>query len=164
MRLASLLLCACLVLPLATPVQAHREQSILTSIAFNPRTHMLEVIHQLYAHDVEHAFGNAIQSEGGLDNIRAQALVSLELAKSFRLWNAQREEISLILVGAELEAEFFYIYQEAEITAIPDVMQIEHGMLRNYWADMQNYLNVNYEGSVSSLIFSGNDGIKSISK
>ena len=164
MRSLIFLLAFMLLLPQAGPVEAHREKTILTTIELNPRSNMLEVIHQIYAHDVEHAFGNIVQSAGGLESIRARALVSLELSKSFRLWDADGEEIPLKLIGAELESEFFYFYQEAAVPAIPTPMRVEDGILRNYWEDMQNSLNVDYDGTISSLIFSGNDGSKLISR
>ena len=162
MRLFSLTLGALLVFQIAMQAQAHLEQTLLTSVSFNSRTQSLEIIHQIYAHDVEHAFGNTVQADGGLDRITAQARVGVELSKSFKLWDADGKEIPLVLVGAELEAEFFYIYQEAELSSIPQEMRVEHGMLRNYWPNMQNYLNVDYGNFVKSLIFSNNDGIKSI--
>jgi len=145
-------------------VQAHIEQTLLTTISYNPRTQRMEVIHQIYAHDIEHAFGNAVQADGGLDSIPAQANVGIELSKAFKLWNADGDEIHLALVGAELEAEFFYIYQEADVASIPETMRVAHNVLRNYWPDMQNYLNIDYGDSISSLIFSSSDGVKTIGK
>ena len=103
-----------------------------------------------------------VQAAGGLDNIPAQALVGVELSNTFKLWDADGELIPLALVGAELESEFFYIYQEAELASIPESMRVEHGMLRNYWPDMSNYLNVDYGSFIKSLIFSNNDGVKTI--
>ncbi|MBN4075007.1 MAG: hypothetical protein COA71_07000 [SAR86 cluster bacterium] len=160
-----LILCAWLALfPIlgAMQAQAHLEQTLLTTITLNSRTQRLEIIHQIYAHDIEHAFGNAVQADGGLDRIPAQAMVGIELSSTFKLWDADGEEIPLTLVGAELEAEFFYIYQEAELTSIPEVMRVDHGMLRNHWPNMQNYLNVDYGNFIKSLIFSNNDGAKTI--
>jgi len=162
MRLHGLILFALLAFQPAIPARAHLEQTLLTTVAYNSRTHRLEVIHQIYAHDVEHAFGNLVQAEGGLDSLPAQAFVSVELAKSFKLWRRGGDEIPLALVGAELEAEFFYLYQEADIAEIPESMRVEHGMLRNYWPDMRNYLNVDYGSFIRSLIFSNNDGAKTI--
>lgn len=163
MRLLSLILLALLTIQTAMQAQAHIEQTLLTTVAFNSRTQRLEVIHQIYAHDVEHAFGNVVQADGGLDSIPAQALVGVELGKTFKLWELDGDEIPLQLVGAELEAEFFYIYQEAEIVGVPESMRVEHGMLRNYWPDMRNYVNVDYGPFIKSLIFSNNDGVKTLS-
>lgn len=162
MRLSSLILLAMLSFLGSMQAQAHIEQTLLTTISFNTRTQSVEVIHQVYAHDVEHAFGNVVQNQGGLDNVMAQALVGVELGNTFKLWKLNGEEIPLSLVGAELEAEFFYIYQEATLSGIPDSMRVEHGMLRNYWPDMRNYLNVDYGAFVKSLIFSNSDGVKTI--
>jgi len=149
---------------LATAVHAHRLQTVLTTISWNPNTQLVEVIHQTHAHDVEYALFDMLESQNGLENIRAQALASIELVKSFRLWDGAGNEISLSLVGAELEADYFYIYQEVDLDEVPPDLRIEHGMLRNNWPEMQNYLNVEYADSLKSLIFSGDDGRKSLSR
>ncbi len=162
MRLYRLIFFTLLSIQAAMPAKGHIEQTLLTTVAYNSRTQRLEVIHQIYAHDIEHAFGNLVQAEGGLDSLPAQAFVSVELAKTFKLWESDGEEIPLSLVGAELEAEFFYIYQEAELDGIPESMRVGHDMLRNYWPEMDNYLNVDYGAYIKSLIFSNNDGVKTI--
>jgi len=162
MRLSRFIICAAFVLLGALPAQAHIEQTLLTTVSFNPRTQRVEIIHQVYAHDVEHAFGNSVQADGGLDQIPAQARVGVELSDTFKLWDIDGNEIALALVGAELEADFFYIYQEAELASIPEAMRVQHGMLRNYWPEMRNYLNVDYGNFIKSLIFTNNDGIKTI--
>jgi hypothetical protein len=138
-------------------VLAHREKTIFTTIQYNPRAGMLEVMHRTYAHDVEHTLGNSLQARGGLDTIEAQAWVALELADAFGLWDdSSGVSIPLALVGAELEGEFFWIYQEAPMEALPQALRIRHLMLRNHWPDMSNFVNVQYSSGVASALFTDN--------
>lgn len=144
--------------------QAHRLQSILSTVSYNPRTQMLEVVHETHAHDVEFALVNLSEYPNGLENIRAQALAGLELVKDFHLWDRSGSEIRLDLVGAELKADIFYVYQEAPATALPDFLEIEHGMLMSQWPEMQNTVNIDFTSGVKSLFFGPGDGSKSISE
>ncbi len=152
-----------LLIPLGT--QAHREKTVLTTITCNERTELLEIVHRTFAHDVEHTLGNHLQAQGGLDNLEAQARISIELSNSFMLWDSKGKKIPLTLVGGELEAEYFFIYQEAPCSALTEITSVRHEMLRNYWPDMTNYLNVYFApdaGTLTrSLIFASDSGIQS---
>jgi len=143
-------------------VQAHREQTILTTMECNERTGLAEIIHRTFAHDVEHTLGNRLQVLGGLDNLEARARVSLEFSNSFTLWNEQGEKIPLQLVGAELDGEFFYIYQEAGCDILLGPLNVRHEMMRNYWPDMTNQLNIYYPSGTRSLVFDNNSGMQQV--
>jgi len=147
-----------------TPVLAlaHREKTLFTTIQHNARTGMVEIIHRSYAHDVEHTLGNQLQARGGLDNLEAQARLALELTAAFTLWTKD-EEVNLELVGAELDGEFFYVYQEAALPSIPHELRIRHLMLRNHWPDMTNFVNVLYPTGVAGTVFEGNTIFQTIS-
>ncbi len=164
MRLSLTLFISVLTLSLPAGVSAHRLQTILSTISYNPNTRMMEIVHQTHAHDVEFALINLTEYPNGLENIRAQALAGLTLVRDFHLWDGSGNEIELQLVGAELEADIFYIYQEAGLSAIPESMQIEHRMLMNRWPEMQNYVNVDYDNGIKSLAFGPSDGSQSLSR
>ena len=157
------ILCSLLLMPLGT--QAHREKTVLTTITCNPRTELLEIVHRTFAHDVEHTLGNHLQAQGGLDNLEAQARISIELSNSFMLWDSKGKKIPLTLIGGELEAEYFFIYQEAPCSALAEISRVRHEMLRNYWPDMTNYLNVYFafdaDTGTRSLIFASDSGVQS---
>jgi hypothetical protein len=160
-----LLLClALLALNLPATGHAHRLQSILSTVSYNERTRMLEVVHETHAHDVEFALVNLSEYPNGLENIRAQALAGLELVKDFHLWDSTGNAIELQLVGAELEADIFYVYQEASMAGLPNALQVEQNMLMTHWPDMQNTVNVDYANGVKSLFFEPGDGSKSVSE
>ncbi len=154
------ILCSLLLLPLSS--QAHREKTVLTTITCNPRSELLEIVHRTFAHDVEHTLGNHLQAQGGLDNLEAQARISIELSNSFMLWDSKGKKIPLTLIGGELEAEYFFIYQEAPCSALSEITSVRHEMLRNYWPDMTNYLNIYFASDTGagtrSLIFSSDSG------
>jgi hypothetical protein len=139
------------------PAYAHREKTIFTTIQYNPRSGMIEVMHRTYAHDVEHTLGNTLQARGGLESIEAQAWVALELGPAFTMWDGTTDAlIPLELIGAEQEGEFFWIYQEAPAEKLPDALRIRHLMLRNQWPDMSNFVNVMFSSGVASALFAGN--------
>jgi len=148
---------------LSSMAHAHRKKTVLTTMECNPRTGLLEIIHRTYAHDVEHTLGNTLQARGGLDNLEAQARISLEFSNSFTLWDHDGERIPLQLVGGELESEFFYIYQETACDRLEDIASIRHAMLRNYWPDMANTLNIYRPAGTLSLLFAGATDIQSLS-
>ena len=156
-------LCSLLLLPIGA--QAHREKTVLTTITCNSHTELLEIVHRTFAHDLEHTLGNHLQAQGGLDNLEAQARISVELSNSFMLWDSKGKKIPLTLVGGELEAEYFFIYQEAPCSALAEISSVRHEMLRNYWPDMTNYLNVYFasdtDAGTRSLIFASDSGIQS---
>ena len=141
--------------------QAHREKTILTTIKCNQRTELLEIVHRTFAHDVEHTLGNHLQAQGGPDKLEAQARISVELSNSFTLWDSKGERIPLTLLGAELESEYLYIYQEAPCSALTEITRVRHEMMRNYWPDMTNYLNLYDSSGTRSLIFTDTSGILS---
>lgn len=143
-------------------IQAHRQKTVLTTIQCNQRSELLEIVHRTFAHDVEHTLGNYLQTQGGLDNLEAQAQISVELSNSFMLWDSTGEKIPLSLIGAELEAEYLYIYQEAPCAALGKITSVRHEMLRNYWPDMINFLNLYDASGTRSLIFTGDSGIQSL--
>ncbi len=157
-------LCSLLLIPFYA--QAHREKTVLTTITCNPRTELLEIVHRTFAHDVEHTLGNHLQAQGGLDNLEAQARISVELSNSFMLWDSKGKKIPLTLIGAELEAEYFFIYQEAPCSALSEITSVHHEMLRNYWPDMTNYLNFYFapdeDTGTRSLIFASDSGIQTL--
>lgn len=143
-------------------VLAHREQTILTTMTCNERTQLTEIVHRTYAHDVEHTLGNRLQVAGGLDNLQVKARASLEFSNGFVLWDAQGEKIPLQLIGAELDGEFFYIYQETDCSIMDEPLSVRHEMLRNYWPDMINQLNVYYPAGTRSLVFDNSAGVQHI--
>lgn len=149
-------------LVLGSQAQAHRLKTVLTTIELNANTGMLEVVHRSYAHDVEHTLGGSLRNSGGLESIEGQARVAVELSESFTLWGEGGATINLVLVGAELENEFFYIYQEVPMTEMPGSFQIRNELLLDYWPDMTNYVNVQFKGGVQTLIFSNKNGIQEI--
>ncbi len=157
-------LCSLLLIPFNA--QAHREKTVLTTITCNPRTELLEIVHRTFAHDVEHTLGNHLQAQGGLDNLEAQARISVELSNSFMLWDSKGKKSPLTLIGAELEAEYFFIYQEAPCSALSEITSVRHEMLRNYWPDMTNYLNVYFAPDAGtgtrSLTFASDSGIQTL--
>ena len=68
-----LLIALLLALPssVATPLAAHQQKVALSSIAHNPRTGLLEVVHRVPLHDAEHALEALHPCHGAMPFFRA---------------------------------------------------------------------------------------------
>lgn len=142
-----------------TAVQAHREQTVFTTIELNARTGMMEIVHRCSVHDLTHIMTPAMQVRGGLEDLRTRAELALAMSEDFEVTDATGRRLDLQLIGAEVDSGDFYVYQEAPAQALPAGMQVRHDILRHTWPDITNYLNVHYPEGVRSLIFTETSGL-----
>ena len=163
LRSTAVLLSLCL-LAGTGPVQAHRLQTVFTTIELNPRTGMMEVIHRCSLHDLTHLMTPAQQSRGGLDDLRTRAELALLMSSEFDLRDAAGKPMPLQLIGAEIDAGDFWVYQEIPAESLPDTLQVRHDMLRDTWPDITNYLNVHYPEGIQSLTFGETSGLLAVSR
>lgn len=149
----SLLLCS-------SSLMAHRLMSTISTVKWNPATSTMEVEHRANAHDIEHVFGAALARQGGIESLRGRTWLALQLAAQFELWHSGVDVIPLDLVGAELDQEFLYVYQEAAIDALPDRLTVRNDLLRSGEDEQVNYVNVYFPDGIRSLTFSGSDSVQ----
>jgi len=157
-RLMTLLLL--LALPLAS--NAHQQKSAVTRILFNSYTGNIEVMHRFFMHDAEHA----------ASQIFGERLALMESAESRELFgnyvinrfaidatyaNGETDTLDLNYVGAEIDGQFMWVYQE--IAADPEItaLAIVNLALRDVWADQINLVNIERDGEIYSLTFTGSD-------
>lgn len=159
-RLAIVTACA---LGAAPAAFAHRSQSVLTVINWNPSASMIEVSHRMHAHDAEVGLaassGEANASAVDITVVANQAKLTLYIEKHFSL-AAKSGPIGLEPLGAELEAEAILVYQEARLPAPPSELTIENRILRDVFDGQTNLVNVRMAQRTRTLLFAGNDGAK----
>lgn len=157
-RLAILGACA---LAVAPPALAHRSQSVLTTINWNPATSRLEVMHRIHAHDAEVGLMQATGSSENVDIsvLRNQAQLMLYVEKHFSLM-APQGAITLQPLGAEFQSEAIVLYQEAKLAAPPAELTIDNQILRDIFDQQTNLVNVRLDKRTRTLIFAGSDGAK----
>lgn len=158
-----LLVLSAAALAVAPSAFAHRSQSVLTLVSWNPSTSKLEVIHRMHAHDAEVGIAKATGATAAPDvdiaQAKNQAKLMLYIEKHFSL-KAPAGIIALEPVGAELEAEAVVVYQEAKLPAPPPELTIENRILRDVFDQQTNLVNVKLAQETRTLIFADKDGPK----
>ena len=145
-------------LPLAAPALAHREKRTHTDVVWTG-TH-LDITHNIHRHDFESALSVAgMLDRPEIEGLRARAQAALHVEETFRLGET-RGDLALQTLGAEAEGNRLYIYQQAELAAIPERLEVEAWMLRSLWRDQVNAVDVRVGDRVKSLRFAGDDGAK----
>jgi hypothetical protein len=150
-------------LAVAPAAFAHRSQSVLTLVNWNPATSKLEVIHRMHAHDAEvgiaQATGATAAPDVDITQAKNQAKLMHYIEKHFSL-KAPSGLITLEPVGAELEAEAIAVYQEAKLPAPPAELTIDNQILRDVFDQQTNLVNVKLARKTRTLIFADKDGPK----
>ena len=150
-------------LAIAPSAFAHRSQSVLTLVNWNPSTSKLEVIHRMHAHDAEvgiaQATGATAAPDVDITQAKNQAKLMLYVEKHFSM-KGPAGTIALEAVGAELEAEAVVLYQEARLAAPPPELTIDNRILRDVFDQQTNLVNVKLAQKTRTLIFADKDGPK----
>src|SRR5262249_30576479 len=132
-------------LAIAPAAFAHRSQSVLTLVNWNPSTSKIEVIHRMHAHDAEvgiaQATGATAAPDVDITQAKNQAKLVLYIEKHFSM-KGPGGVITLEPVGAELEAEAIVVYQEAKLAAPPAELMIDDQILRDVFDQQTNLVNV----------------------
>lgn len=113
--LLSILLCA-----VAITAQAHRQHHVWTEIERNPTTGLVEISHRMHMQDAL----SVLQLAGGdkaslpIESVEALAEIAVYVDQRFAVWpRCQNTQInSLELVGAGIDDDFIYVFQEMQLT------------------------------------------------
>jgi len=112
-RLAVAAAVALLIVAPAAPPRAHEFAFALTSVELNPGTGSLEIVHRLFVHDLE----PALEAYAGR-RVKLDVLEDFEpdlrryVEERFSLADADGTPLPLAWIGAELDGDRAWIYQE----------------------------------------------------
>ena len=152
-------LCALLLLSVAVSASAHQLQAALTTIELNPRSELVEIVHRFYAHDAEHALAEVAGIEGDIRTDRAlQQAFGRYVARHFSLSDAEGRPLEPELVGAEVEGDFLWIYQQLPAKSFDRIARVGHDSLQEVWPDQENRVNLRRDDGVHTLILRSGDG------
>lgn len=142
-----------LLLLASTSLWAHQQKYAITTVAYNPSTGNLEVMHRLSAHDGEHLVKQLIDPRADLLNDTAtQAAFARYIRENFSLaLDGVTSELST--VGEELDGKFFWVYQEVKLQRKPQSMTIQYDALQEIWPKQTNLVNVEGFGPLRSVEF-----------
>ena len=98
---------------------AHEQKTAVTRILFNPSSENIEVMHRFLVHDAEHAAGQIFGvGQNLLESADSRALFSSYVVNRFsidaELSTGEEIEMTLDYVGAEIEGQFLWVYQETK--------------------------------------------------
>ncbi|MEM6538163.1 MAG: DUF6702 family protein [Pseudomonadota bacterium] len=145
----------CVIASLAGVASAHQQKTALTEVLFNQRTGNIEVAHRFIVHDAEHAIRVEFGIAGDLvTDAETQAAFATYVAESFALSGGDGIALPLSVIGSEVSEGYFWVYQETTAPNDIKTLTIRAEALRDVWPDQVNRVNIEYEGTVRTLVFS----------
>lgn len=160
-----LMLLALVLAPLAGAGTAlgHQQKITISTIAHNPRTGMIEIIHQVPVHDAEHAL--VVQRTGNADIHTPDIIGSQDSREAFARYVTRRFLFQLNgaiitpdYVGSEIVGGSLFVYQETPAPAKGALrLRVNSQILTDVWARQENRVNLGNGTSVDTLIFHGGD-------
>ena len=132
---------------------ADRERLSFSEVSYNQGSELLEVTHRLHLHDAQQALtGEGLLSTPDLTPLRARAALALYVANQFKI---NRGETLLLLetLGAQIEGNYIYIYQQAAMKTEPQQLTIHCEILQSIFSDQANHVNVKLKQSLTTLTF-----------
>ena len=152
----------CLSLMLAAPAFADRQRLSVSTVEWDAPARTLGITHRIHVHDAEQALLREGLLEGpDLYRLENRARFALYVSRQFRLAGAEAD-IALESLGAEIEGNYIWVYQQAELTKAPDKLYVDCKILRDVFSDQSNHVNVIVSDDVQTLTFTKGDGIKSV--
>ena len=156
-RRALTLMALLLVAPLATPAAAHQQKTAISTVTINPRTGMMELVHQVPVHDAEHALkvqgAQVADIVGSADSREAFARY---VTRRFLL-EVDGEAVTPGYVGSEIIGGSLYVYQEAPAPGAGATVRVNSQILTNVWARQENRVNIGRGPEVTTFIFTAGD-------
>ena len=150
-------LMALLALPPAAPAAAHQQKRAISTIAINPRTARLEIMHQVPVHDAEHALrAQGAQSADIIGSEASREAFARYVATRFVL-AIEGAEARPAYVGSEIIGGSLWVYQELPAPAAGARLSLNSQILTDVWARQENRVNIGYGTAVTTLIFTDGD-------
>ena len=150
----------CAATSLSLPAYAHRQRLSVSEVEWNPTTKVLGVTHRFHLHDAEKALAaEGLISKPDLHNLRSQAKLALYVESQFGLKSGDND-IELSVLGAQVEGNNIYIFQEAILEQRPEALTVRCEILRSVFPDQRNHVNLRLYTPVKTLTFSGRERIK----
>lgn len=147
------LLASLSLLPLARwpYAHAHRLNYSLTELHWRVDRRALEVTHALHLDDALVLLATLDDPRAEL-SVRAQARLLLYVARHFALFVADKN-LLLEPVGAQIDGDYLWIYQEVALTQWPQNLQVHCTLLHELFADQQNQVTLRVGETLSTQLF-----------
>ena len=154
-----LLIALLLALPssVATPLAAHQQKVALSSLAHNPRTGLLEVVHRVPLHDAEHALeALGVRAPDIINDLESRRAVARYVASRFSV-SHEGKPMALTLLGTEIDGGRLVVYQEAPSPGAGAQLSVNSQILTDVFVQQENRVNMGVGTSVETLVFTDGD-------
>lgn len=139
---------------------AHQQKRAISTIAANPRSAKLEIMHQIPVHDAEHALRIlGAPSPDVVGSEESRRAFAAYVAARFAL-EVDGAPLTLAFVGSQIEAGSLWVYQEAALPLPGAAIAVNSQILTDIWAEQENRVNLGARTKVRTLVFRGGDGAK----
>ena len=130
---------------------AHQLRYSLTDLTWLPDSGSLQVVHSIHLDDAVELLARLGAADGNLDSA-AQARAMLYVEKHFSLRLAD-EPLELEPVGAQIDGDYLWLYQEMLMPGYPEGLQVHCSILQDLFEDQQNQVNLRVGDDVRTLRF-----------
>lgn len=156
---ASVLLLTIVSSMLSNSAWAHQLHTASTTVAFNPRSGNIEVMHRFFLHDAEHAVKQLFDAKADIhSNADTQQQFADYVVGQFELAPLSGASLALQLVGFQIDGRDFWVYQEVARPADLTGFMIRQPVLQELWPSQRNLVNVEGFGdALQSVTFSRDD-------
>ena len=146
---------------------AHRIPLVMTTIE-KMDDGKIGITHRFHAHDAISILGkDADVKSPNLEDIKNRAIFALYTRDNFLM--AVKDQATgditpraLKIVGAEIDGEYLFIYQELDASELPANAYLRSTLLSEVGDDWLSHVNVNTNGEIESLTFSGKSRWRSL--
>ena len=136
----------------ACPAMAHDAPRVETEVVLNAEN-IVEVTHVLQLSTSQRMLYKAgVIDKNDLSGLKARAQLALYTAERFDLF-ADDAELSLELLGAEIDGGHVYVYQIGEVEALPSKWSARNAILRDLNPGFDNVINVPTAEGIQTIVF-----------
>ena len=137
----------------------HRIEAALTVIELNSRTESVEIIHQLFAHDLEPALEASAGRRISLDRLEeTDPIIADYISNAFSISTPEGDALALQWIGFEVRGDTVWVYQE--LPRLPNIpsLRVRNTLLTDTNRDQVNTVNLFLDQIEETLIFRDGDG------
>jgi hypothetical protein len=133
---------------------AHQQKIAISTIALNPRSGMVEIVHQVPVHDAEHALrAQGTENPDIIGSPASREAFAAYVTRRF-LFQMDGENIAPAYVGSEITGGSLWVYQEVPAPAGQTaVLRFNSQILTDQWARQENRVNIGGGTQVETFIF-----------
>lgn len=137
---------------------AHQQKFAISTVSANPRTGMIEIVHQVPVHDAEHALRlQGADSPDIIGSAASREAFARYITRRFLL-AVNGEIVSPDYVGSEVTGGSLWVYQEAPApTGAEAPIRINSQILTDVWARQENRVNIGSGTAVATFVFTAGD-------